>query len=72
MLGLALKMAFDLLKARTVTLGVFENNPAAHRCYRAAGFQDAPADEPTFYHVLGEDWKCLEMRMDAKDYRAEP
>ena len=61
MLLLAKKMAFEILGAKTVTLGVFENNPAALRCYLAAGFQLVPTDEPEYYHVLGEDWKCLEL-----------
>ena len=39
----------------------FENNPAAYHCYRAAGFQDVPTEQAEYYHVLGENWKCLEM-----------
>ncbi len=65
MLRLALDHAFGVLKARKVTLGVFENNPAARFCYRAAGFREAPAEGPVFYRVLGEDWKCLEMACEA-------
>ena len=49
------------LRAEKVTLGVFENNPAAYYCYKAAGFQDVPTEQAEYYHVLGEDWKCLEM-----------
>lgn len=63
MIGLALKMAFDVLKAKKVTLGVFENNPAAYHCYKAVGFQDEPLERPEHYHVLGEDWKCFELAM---------
>ena len=63
MLHLALTMAFEVLKASTVTLGVFENNPAAYYCYRAAGFQNVPAESAAYFHVLGEDWKCLELRI---------
>ena len=61
MLSLALQFAALILKAEKVTLGVFENNPAAYHCYRAAGFQDVSAQQAEYYHVLGEDWKCLEM-----------
>ena len=68
MLRLALREAFGPLKAKTVTLGVFENNPAAYRCYLAAGFRDCPAEEPEVYHVLGEAWNCLEMAMTAGEY----
>ena len=65
MLKLALKMAFDILKAKAVTLGVFENNPAAYSCYKAAGFRDVPMEEPEYYPIFGEKWKCLELRIDA-------
>ena len=64
MLTLAIRYAFEILKAEKITLGVFENNEAAYRCYRAAGFRDTVTAEPEFYHVLNEDWKCLELEMD--------
>ena len=35
MLGLALKFAFDLLRAQRVTLKVFEENELAYRTYRS-------------------------------------
>ena len=60
MLGLAVRYAFEILKAKTVTLGVFENNPAAYHCYRSAGFREMQT-EPGHYRVFGEDWKCLDM-----------
>ena len=67
LLRLALDHAFSVLKAREVTLGVFENNPAARFCYLAAGFREVRTGEPEFFHVLGEDWKCLEMVCEAPD-----
>ena len=68
MLRLALREAFGPLKAKAVTLGVFENNPAAYRCYRAAGFRECSAEKPETYHVLGETWRCIEMAMTAGEY----
>ena len=61
MLKLALQFAFDIMKAEKVTLGVLENNPGAYYCYKAAGFQDVPMDEPEYYHLMGEMVKCLEL-----------
>ena len=61
MLRLALRHAFTVLKAEKVTLAVFENNEPAYRCYKAAGFKDAPSEKPERYHVLGEVWTCQEM-----------
>ena len=31
---------FEILKMKRVTLGVFDNNEAAHRCYKSVGFVD--------------------------------
>ena len=63
MVRLAMRYAFGFLQARKLTLGVFENNPAAYRCYRAAGFREIPDLPPTGYAVMGERWKCIEMEM---------
>lgn len=61
MLLLALKYAFEILMVEKVTLGVFENNEPAHRCYRSAGFHETGAVE--WYRIGDEDWKCLEMEI---------
>ena len=63
MLGLAAAYAFDILKVSKITLGVFENNQAARRCYQAAGFCFTDSVGQEFFHVLDEDWKCLEMEL---------
>lgn len=64
LLSLALKYAFEILKVKKVTLGVFENNEAAYYCYKSVGFQDVQLEETEIYHVLGEDWKCRELEID--------
>lgn len=69
MLQHALRYAFDILRVDKVTLGVFENNPAAYRCYTSVGFKDVTSDTPEYYHVLGEDWKRLELEITRKEYR---
>ncbi len=61
MLRLAMQYAADILKVRKITIGVLENNPGAYRCYKAVGFRDVPMEEPEYYHLLGEDVKCLEL-----------
>lgn len=63
MLNLAIRYAFDFLKAEKITLGVFENNLPAYRCYRAAGFRETTCSEASWYHIGGEDWKCIEMAL---------
>ena len=67
MLRLAIRYAFDILGAERITLGAFENNEPAYRCYRAAGFRDVTPEEPETYAILGEKWKCLELAMERDD-----
>ena len=64
MLNLAIKYAFDILKASKLTLGVFENNKSAYHCYKAAGFKEVLTKENVYYDILGEKWKCIEMEVD--------
>lgn len=61
MLSLAQRYAFEILKVEKVTLGVFENNESAYHCYKSVGFKDVILDETEYYHILGEDWRCLEL-----------
>lgn len=53
--------AFRKLKATKVSLGVFENNPAAIRCYESAGFHRVIRSETECYKCLDETWNCIEM-----------
>ena len=62
MLRLALKYAFDILKAQKVTLGVFENNLSALRCYKSVGFVEVGAES---FEIMGEEWKCMELEIGA-------
>lgn len=45
------------------TLGVFENNPSAYYCYKAAGFQDVQMSEEIICSILGEEWKFMELEL---------
>lgn len=63
MIQMAVQYAFDMLKAEKITLGVFDNNPSAYYCYKAAGFQEIPMCESSTFRILGEKWKCIEMEM---------
>ena len=57
MLALGLKYAFEILRADKVTIGVFENNEPAHRCYRKLGFKDKEITSK-------EPWNVIEMEID--------
>lgn len=58
----------EIYGAKKVSLGVFENNQPAYHCYKAVGFKDMILDTPEIYHVLGEEWKCLELEMQLSVY----
>lgn len=63
MLQMAIRYAFDMLKAEKITLGVFENNPSAYYCYKAAGFREIPMEMEFIFEILGEQWKCIELEV---------
>ena len=61
MITLALKYAQDFLRVKEATLGVFENNPAALYCYKAAGFKEYEGGRTEEYNIYGRQWKCIEL-----------
>lgn len=66
---MAVGYAFNTLGAAKVSLGVFESNPSAIRCYEAAGFERVAKAEKEYYQCLGETWKCIEMECHNKIYQ---
>ena len=60
MLELGLQYAFKILKAKKVTIGVFENNTPAYACYKSLGFKEAEGEERVV-NIKGEDWKLIEL-----------
>ena len=67
MLRLGLKFAFESYGAKRASLGVFENNLPAYYCYKAVGFEDTVTDTAETYRVLGEEWRCKELKMEYTD-----
>lgn len=63
MILLAIRYAFDILQAKKITLGVFEDNTAARNCYLSCGFRSKEPEETTFYQIMGENRKCLELEL---------
>ena len=61
MLELGLKYAFNILKAKKVTIGVFESNTPAYECYKSLGFKEAENKEPEVRDINGRKWKQIEM-----------
>lgn len=69
MLKLGLKYAFEILGAEKVTIGVFENNLPAYRCYRAVGFQEALMEKEESADIKGEHWKIIELEITKGMYQ---
>ena len=61
MLTLAIKYAFDIFGAEKITLGVFDNNKPAYRCYKAAGFTET--GEEILCEFFGKQWRQIEMEI---------
>lgn len=63
MVSLAVRYAFDFVGVDKISLGVFENNRAAIRCYEACGFKRVQRETPESYRCMGEVWNCIEMEL---------
>ena len=61
MLRLGFKMAFDIMQVRSVTIGVFEENTAAMKCYLTAGFEVNEEEEPVYEEIDGRKMKIIEL-----------
>lgn len=61
MLELGLMYAFKIFGANRVTIGVFENNDAAHWCYKKAGFVDTEI-------IASTPWNVVEMGILKEDF----
>lgn len=66
MLSLAIRYAFICAGAERISLGVFENNTAAIRCYKSCGFRPVPRRPAESYRCMGEVWPCIEMVLERK------
>ena len=61
MLELAIDYAKNVLRATTMTLGVFNNNDSAKYCSRSIGLQNTGIINK-YKKKIGE-WECIEMEM---------
>lgn len=69
MIRLALKYAFEIIKAEKVTIGVFDNNIQAYHCYKSVGFREIKAVEREIFRFNGENWEIIELIMNKNDYK---
>lgn len=60
----AIKWVKDNLEARKITIGVFDNNEAAKRCYLGNGFKVSPECPPDIYMLGNDRWICIDLSID--------
>lgn len=65
MVSLAVKYANEILKVNKVTLGVFDNNPSAHACYKSVGFKDMEYQKEVLDYK-DEKWNIYNMENQLK------
>lgn len=66
LLTLAAQYAFTCIRPERITLGVFENNPAALKCYQSIGMTKTGEQEIS---LMGEKWRCFEMELLPENLR---
>ncbi|MBP5492947.1 MAG: GNAT family N-acetyltransferase [Clostridiales bacterium] len=69
MIELALKYSFEILKVDTVTIGVFEVNTSAYKCYQSVGFRKSTINEDVIRNIDGEELKVLELEISKEEWR---
>lgn len=68
MLLLALKYAFEIQKVDKVTLGVFDNNPAAYHCYKSIGFRESEISPSEYEGPDKTIWRVIELEISQEEY----
>ena len=71
MIRLALEYAFRIAGAERVTLGVFENNEPAYKCYKAAGFREVPQEQEEICELCGKRSRIIELETDKSSFLAD-
>ncbi|MDB5253460.1 MAG: hypothetical protein JWP27_2629 [Flaviaesturariibacter sp.] len=63
-------IGFEDLKLHRISLGVYDFNTAAIRCYEKAGFRKEGVQRDILQYKEGEFWSLLEMSMLEDEWRA--
>ena len=68
MLTLGLKYAFEIMQADKVTIGVFENNTPAYKCYLSVGFRKSEDLQDSCVIINGEECKVVELEITKEEF----
>lgn len=71
MIHLALEYAFDIFKAEKVTIGVFEKNTPAYKCYLSSGFRNAENTPDSYEELMGENMKIVELEITKEQFKQQ-
>ena len=71
MLQLGFLYAFEVLHADKVTIGVYEDNLPAYKCYESIGFHKGGELEDHYEDVLGEKCKVVELEIKKEEWQCE-
>ena len=66
LINLAIEYAKSKLKAKEITLGVFENNIPAYRCYKSVGFIEDNKPKEIF-KTNNEEWSLIELILESNN-----
>ncbi len=69
MISGALAFAFETVGVESVSIVVFENNPAAKKCYESCGFRKVGTPGRESYAHMGEGWECVELAITRQEWR---
>lgn len=68
LIRLAQQYAFSVLKVDTVTIGVFECNTAAYKCYLSCGFRASTICEDSFVEIEGKSERIIELEISKDEW----
>ena len=63
MLEMGKEIAFNILKAKKITIGVYENNIPAYNCYKSLGFTEAAEQPGKTAIIKGTECKVIELEL---------
>lgn len=68
LIRLAQQYAFTVLKVDTVSIGVYECNTSAYKCYLACGFRASTVCEDSFVEIDGKNERIVELEISKDEW----
>lgn len=68
MVSMALRYGFTFLQAERISLGVYEDNIPARRCYASLGFTESFPHIVKTHTFMGKEWTCTDLEITRETY----